>query len=108
MSTEGNQDKSQHKLNMHIYDKNLSVSYISSLLRTLQAAIREIAISDVTVQSSFNDEKKPILVISNIAFQGAFKFEMIFVDVIERKFNENLSRHVFDKFVLEFISSFIL
>ena len=60
MSTEGNQDKSQHKLNMHIYDKNLSVSYISSLLRTLQAAIREIAISDPSVQNSFNEEKKHI------------------------------------------------
>ena len=104
MSTEGNQDKSQHKLNMHIYDKNLSVSYISSLLRTLQAAIREIAISDATVQSSFNNEQKPILVISNIAFQGAFKFELIFIDGVERKFNENLSRHLFDKFVAEFIT----
>ena len=29
---------------------------------------------------------------------------MIFIDVLERKFNQNLSMKVFDKFVLEFIS----
>jgi hypothetical protein len=104
MSTEDNQYKTEHKLNMCIYEKNLSVSYISSLLRTLQAAIREIAISDVDVQNFFNEEKKPALVISNLAFQDAFELEMIFIDGVERKFNENLSRYVFDKFVVEFIS----
>jgi len=104
MSTEINRDELKYKLNILIYEKDLSVSYISSLLRTLQAAIREIAISDPSVQNSFNEEKKHILVISNLMFDVSFKFEMIFVDVVERKFNENLSRHVFDKFVLEFIS----
>ena len=104
MSTEINRDELKYKLNILIYEKDLSVSYISSLLRTLQAAIREIAISDPSVQNSFNEEKKHILVISNLMFDVSFKFEMIFIDVVERKFNENLSRHVFDKFVLEFIS----
>ena len=104
MSTEINRDESKHKLNILIYEKDLSVSYISSLLRTLQAAIREIAISDPSVQNSFNEGGKHILVISNLMFDVSFKFEMIFIDVVERKFNENLSRHVFDKFVLEFIS----
>ena len=55
-------------------------------------------------QNSFNEGGKHILVISNLMFDVSFKFEMIFIDVVERKFNENLSRHVFDKFVLEFIS----
>ena len=58
MSTEINRDELKYKLNILIYEKDLSVSYISSLLRTLQAAIREIAISDPSVQNSFNEEKK--------------------------------------------------
>jgi len=104
MSAEINRSQSKHKLNIYIYEKDLSVSYISSLLRTLQAAIREIAISDASIQNDFNEEKRHILVISNLTFDTSFKFEMIFIDVVERKFNENLSRNVFDKFVLEFIS----
>ena len=104
MSAEINRGKSKHKLNIFIYEKDLSVSYISSLLRTLQAAIREIAISDASIQNDFNEEKKHILVISNLTFDTSFKFEMVFIDVVERKFNENLSRNIFDKFVLELIS----
>ena len=104
MSAEINMNQSKHKLNLYIYEKDLSVSYISSLLRTLQAAIREIAISDGTIQNDFKEEKKHTLVISNLNFDTAFKFEMIFIDVLERKFNQNLSMKVFDKFVLEFIS----
>ena len=104
MSAEINPNQSKHKLNLYIYEKDLSVSYISSLLRTLQAAIREIAISYGTIQNDFKEEKKHTLVISNLNFDTAFKFEMIFVDVLERKFNQNLSMKVFDKFVLEFIS----
>ena len=104
MSAEINRNQSKHKLNLYIYEKDLSVSYISSLLRTLQAAIREIAISDAAMQNYFNEEKKHTLVISNLNFDTAFKLEMIFIDVLERKFNQNLSMKVFDKFVLEFIS----
>ena len=99
-----NQNSSKNKLSLYIYEKDLSVSYISSLLRTLQAAIREIAISDGVIQNDFNEEKKHTLVISNLDFDIAFKFEMIFIDVLERKVNENLSKKVFNKFVLEFIA----
>ena len=56
MSAEINRNQSKHKLNLYIYEKDLSVSYISSLLRTLQAAIREIAISDAAMQNYFNEE----------------------------------------------------
>ena len=73
MSAEINRNQSKHKLNLYIYEKDLSVSYISSLLRTLQAAIREIAISDAAMQNYFNEEKKHTLVISNLDLDTAFK-----------------------------------
>ena len=66
MSAEINRNQSKHKLNLYIYEKDLSVSYISSLLRTLQAAIREIAISDAAMQNYFNEEKKHTLVILSL------------------------------------------
>ena len=72
MSAEINRSESKHRLNIHIYEKDLSVSYISSLLRTLQAAIREIAISDASIQNDFNEEKRHIFVISNLTFDTSF------------------------------------
>ena len=78
------------------------VSYVSSLLRVLQAALREIGKASAVAGSRFEQRPPPILLLSRIESDGELRMTLHFSDPAGGKPMKRLSSQVFNAFLDQF------
>ena len=67
MSHESRSARAQDILSIQLHSSHLPVSYVSSLLRVVQAAIREVAMSDEATRQEFDRRPQPRLLLAGVA-----------------------------------------
>lgn len=81
----------------------LYVSYLSSLLMVVQAALRELANYSERTKSYLEATPQPVLVISRVENGKHLKLRFSFVDPSSRQMMSDLSSSVFAAFITHFI-----
>ena len=101
-------EKSQnHILELILDQGHVPVSYISSLLRTLQAAIREVALSSENTRYNFDKQPQPILVLISMVSDETISMCLGFEDPINKEHLSILSGNTFSTF-LDKLSEFVM
>ena len=80
----------------------LPVSNVSSLLRVLQAALREVARSEDTIRQLFSQRPHPVLHLSTHVNERDLVLRFTFVDPVDSSPLQQLSFSAFSTFVDEF------
>ncbi len=86
------------KLIIRLDAKRISVSHLSSLLRVLQAALREVARSNEDTRRVF-DEQSPILLLSWAGTDTNMSLQLVFADSSDSTPLAEFSESVFKAFV---------
>ena len=107
MSGEHDTGEDRHSLSIELRQGSVSVSYLSSLLRLVQAALREVALSGDGTRERFDRQPQPILVLSRLSSQDGLTLQMTFVDPIDGTPLEELSSRTFDAF-LDSLGRFVM
>ena len=92
----------QHFLEILVGQGHLPVSYVSSLLRVLQAAVREVARSNEDTRQPFDQEPQPIFHLSAETTEDLFILRFTFSDPLDSKPLSALSKGTFSAFMKEF------
>lgn len=92
----------RHVLEVRLRNENVSVSYLSSLLRVVQAALREVARNVEGPSRRFEQSPQPVLVLSRLAAGGDLVLHFTFVDPIEDSPLEDLSDETFGALLSRF------
>ena len=106
MSSEADSALKGHYLVVELRHANLPVSYLSSLLRVLQAALREVALTDAQTREQFSSRPQPVLVMPEVSTEEALSLSFAFVHPIEGTDMASLSSITFDSF-LDHLGKFI-
>lgn len=86
-----------------VFDRNeVQVSYLSSLLRILQATLREVAHDGEQTRQRFQQKPYPILMVTMSSGENPVSAELFFSDPANCSVLTTLSRQVFDAFVDRF------
>ena len=80
MSSESQSAPDQELLEMKLNPSHLHVSYLSSLLRVVQAALREVAQSEDGTRHHFDQRPQPILVLSSLETDDDLTLHFTFAD----------------------------
>lgn len=80
----------------------LPVSYLSSLLRVVQAALREVARSNDDARPIFAQRPQPTLLTSIASSEGELTLRFIFADPMSSRPLPELSSHTFEAFFEKF------
>ena len=88
-------DLERHILAVRLDNENVPVSYMSSLLRVVQAVLREVARSVEGPGSRFVQSPQPILVLSRLSTDGDLVLSFTFVDPLDYAPLEDLSDDTF-------------
>ena len=86
-------------LGVELHRGYVPVSYLSSLLRVLQAALREMALDDTGARELFDRSPQPVLALPRILVEETLTLRLVFVDPITGKPMEELSVRTFDAFL---------
>ena len=86
-------------LELQIVTSQLSASYLSSLLRALQAALRAVAHSRESTNHEFAQKPQPVLILDKIISGNDLTIYMTFSDAVNSKPLSNLSRQTFNTFL---------
>ncbi len=98
--TDDNRSKNDREvLELQIVTSHLSASYLSSLLRSLQAALREVAHSRESTNQEFTQKPQPVLILDKIISGSNLTLYMIFSNAVNSKPLTNLSRQTFNTFL---------
>ena len=98
----------QYSLRIVLDRDEVQVSYLSSLLRVLQATLREVAHEDDRTRHRFEEKPSPVLIATASDEGGQFGLGMFFLESSDSSPSESLSRQVFNAFVdrfAEYVSS---
>ena len=106
MSTETRSTPDQNLLAIELEPSPISASYLSSLLRVVQAALREVALREEGARQQFDRRPRPILLLSRLATDGHLTLEFTFADPRDGKPLGHLSSQAFAAFLEQF-SEFI-
>ena len=107
MSSEADSALKGHFLVVELHDTSIPVSYLSSLLRVLQAALREIALNDAQTREQFSTRPQPVLVMPDVSRIEALVLSFSFVHPIKGTTMDSLSSSTFDSF-LDHLGKFIV
>tara|TARA_B100001245_G_C22795815_1_gene383715 strand:- start:390 stop:902 length:513 start_codon:yes stop_codon:yes gene_type:complete len=100
MMTDDNRSKNNGEmLELHIVTTHLSASYLSSLLRALQASLREVAHSRESTNQEFTRKPQPVLILDKIISGDDLTLYLIFSDAVNSKPLPGLSRQTFNTFI---------
>ena len=99
MSGENDKAAERYSLGVELPHGSVSVSYLSSLLRVIQAALREVAMSDDGARAQFDRRPQPVLVLSRLASDDKLRIYLVFIDPIDRAPMPELSTRTFDAFL---------
>ena len=103
MSDEGRSVPDQSSLAIHLRITNPAVSYLSSLLRVVQAALREVARSDDGTRQRFDQRPEPTLLLSRLSTSGDLTLHFTFADPLDSTPLLDFSSQAFDAFLDQFI-----
>ena len=92
----------RHVLEVRLRNENVPVSYLSSLLRVVQVALREVARNVEGPSRRFEQSPQPVLVLSRLAAGGDLVLGFTFVDPIEDTALEDLSDETFEALLSRF------
>ena len=96
------QSDPQDHLVLSLDSNRLAVSYLSSLLRLVQAAVREVARLNDDTRAPFDEQTQPVLILTDISTEGDLSASLVFVDGIDYQPMSKLSARVFDVFMDRF------
>ena len=100
--TSETQHPQRHVIEVRLRNENVPVSYLSSLLRVVQAALREVARSVEGPSRRFEQGPQPVLVLSRLAAGGDLVLRFTFVDPIDDSVLEDLSDETFEALLSRF------
>ena len=89
-------------LEIRLDSDNLPVSYLSSLLRVLQATTREVARYNEATRHVFSQQTQPTLVASTDTSDGSLVMRFSFADPANSAPMDEVSRLAFDAFMVQF------
>ena len=92
----------QEPLAIQVSAGNLRVSYVSSLLRVVQAALREVARGEEHTRAQFDRRPQPVLVLSRLIIDGDLRLQFTFADPTDSTPLEELSAKAFGAFLDRF------
>ena len=90
------------KLQIALNSDDLPVSYVSSMLRVLQAAVREIARGVGDARALFEGQPQPVLLLSTEVDGGSLYLKIYFADPINAAPMLELSAQAFEPFMVQF------
>ena len=90
------------KLHITMDSNNLQVSYVSSMLRVLQAAVRDIARGVDDAHDLFEIHPQPVLLLSTEVDGPDLQLQIFFADPTNSKPMVELSAQAFDPFMVQF------
>ena len=99
MGTGTGSDTSAYVLTIEIAEGTVSVSYISSLLRVVQAALREVALDTDGAREHFESRPQPLLAMPALAGGDSIAMSFVFVDPRDDSPMEGLSAATFGSFL---------
>ena len=102
MTTETGSESETRPLEIALGPSRLPVSYLSSLLRVLQAAMREVARSNDGTAAMFSQQPQPVLVVSTATVEGDLVLRFTFGDPLDSTPLTNLSSLTFKAFLEQF------
>lgn len=92
-------------LEMSLNSSGLPVSYLSSLLRVTQAAVRAVALNSESTSQAFAGQPQPILLASaHTSEDGHLILSFVFADPINSKPLTELSVRAFKPFINQFVN----
>ena len=106
MADDGGNIPDQDLLSISIESRRVPVSYLSSLLRVVQVALREVASTDDETLRRFSERPQPVLLLSNVTGGGDLTLRFVFVDPADSKLLLELSSRVFSA-LLDRFSGFV-
>ena len=99
MADENRSKNDREVLELQIVTTHLSASYLSSLLRALQASLREVAHSRESTNQDFTQNPQPVLILDKIISGDDLTLYLIFSDAVNSKPLTSLSRQTFNTFI---------
>ncbi len=106
MSSETDSTMEGHHFVVALHQASVPVSYLSSLLRVLQAALREVALTDARTQAQFSSRPQPVLVMPDVSRGEALELSFSFAHPIDGTAMVSLSTAAFDSF-LDHLGKFV-
>ena len=92
-------DTLKHVLTIEIAEGSVSVSYMSSLLRVVQAALREVALDTDGAREHFEKRPQPLLAMPALAGGDSIAMSFVFVDPQDGSPMGELSAATFGSFL---------
>ena len=92
-------DTTAYVLTIEIAERTVSVSYMSSLLRVVQAALREVALDTGGAREHFGSRPRPLLAMPAPAGGDSIAMSFVFVDPQDGSPMEDLSAATFGSFL---------
>ena len=89
----------KYVLSIEIAEGSVSVSYMSSLLRVVQAALREVALDTDGAREHFENRPQPLLAMPALAGGDSIAMSFVFVDPQDGSPMEELSAATFGSFL---------
>ena len=102
MSTQGASQADSRPLVIELDSSGLSVSYVSSMLRVIQAAVREVARGVEEFQPMFDEPRSPSLVLSAEVAEGKLSLSVHFAEPGDSAPMPDLSGRAFELFMERF------
>jgi hypothetical protein len=102
MNSEIPSGQSQDSLAIELSSSRLPVSHVSSLLRVIQAALREVALSSEDTRRQFDRRPQPILLLTSASSDSTLTLLLTFAGPRESAALDEFSSQVFDAFLDQF------
>ena len=103
MSDSKNLQAESGKLQIELNSDGLQVSYVSSMLRVLQAAVRDVARGvDDDAHALFESQPQPVLLLSTEVEDGSLYMNVFFAEPVRSTPMVELSTQAFEPFMVKF------
>lgn len=102
MTTNNNSRYSRDGFSISFDRSMIQVSYLSSLLRILQATLREVGQTREQTRQRFEQKPYPVLMMTISSVENFLSVEMLFADSSNSSILSNFSRQIFEAFLDQF------
>ncbi len=102
MPTQNRLEHEEGLLELILGTGDLPVSYLSSVLRSIQAALREVARTADATREEFQRQPQPVLMLSSLSVEDGLTLRFAFVDPLDSTPMEKFSSQAFQAFIDEF------
>ena len=102
MTAESEPEPEADLLELELESSHLPVSYVSSALRAIQAALREVARTNEAARPQFEQQPQPVLLLSRVTANGGVTLGFEFSNQLDSTRMQDLSSITFEAFLDEF------